>query len=55
MFLERALLDLMTDRLRQKLLDLYYLVEDSLAHNFYLRQVLPFKNIKFTLDSVLTT
>ena len=46
MFLERALLDLMTDRPRQKLL--YYLLADSLAHHFYLRQVFPVKNIKFT-------
>ena len=46
MFLERALLDLMTDRQRQKLL--YYLFPDSQAHHFYLRQVFPFKNIKFT-------
>ena len=53
MFLERAWLDLMTDRPRQK--PLYYLFADSLAHRFYLRQVLPFKNIKFTLDAVLTT
>lgn len=53
MFLQRALLDLMTDRLR--LVDLYNLVEDSLAHHFYLRQVLPFKNINITLDAVLTT